>query len=224
MWGGKGLQHGQRCRAVGDQHVHEPCLMDQRCRVPHEFPAHQRLVVGERQAEVAPGNQLHRRFRQGLGRDGFGPLRTAHGLCRPGDPVVLAEGAAQVAAVAAHRQDHAAGVEPSQRLFFYGVQRQCGDFAVVLREYPAVDARPRAAKAPAPLGDVAMMKAHLAYRHGRSLRHLCLTTSKRWSSTFSFGPMPAFCLAISTCWRTVSTPSRSGSRSPRRWPLRTITP
>ena len=79
--------------------------------------------------------------------------------------MILAKGAAQVTAVAAHRKDRAAGVEPAQRLFFDGIQRHGRDPAVIIRNNRAADVRPRAAKPPAPLRDVAVAKAYIASRH-----------------------------------------------------------
>lgn len=63
---------------------------------------------------------------------------------------------------------------------------------------------------------------------GYSLRasppRVCRTTSKRSSFASSFGAMPAFCFAMAIWSITVSTPSRSGSSSPRLKPRVTMTP
>ena len=133
--------------------------------------------------------------------------------------MVLAEGAAQVAAEAAHGQNHTAAVEPPQRLFLDGVQSEARHLAVVEgQDCPAaVDAG--AAKARLPLFQRATVEAQLT-----ALFHLCRTTSKRSSEYLSPMLMPPFCRAMSICCSTVSTPSRSGSSSPRREPQETMTP
>lgn len=51
-----------------------------------------------------------------------------------------------------------------------------------------------------------------------------LLTSKRYNLIGSWGKIPAFRRQISICSSTVSTPSKSGRRSPLRPPLCTMTP
>ncbi len=64
----------------------------------------------------------------------------------------------------------------------------------------------------------------LGYSLRASPPRVCRTTLKRSSFASSFGAMPAFCFAMAIWSITVSTPSRSGSSSPRLKPRVTMTP
>ena len=138
--------------------------------------------------------------------------------------MVLAEGASQIAAIAACGKDPAAGMKLPQRLFFDRIQGKTGDPAIVFRMDHTVRTYPRSAEAPVSLRNLTVMKTYIAPCHTVCLRQVCLTTRNRCRVTVSFGPIPAFCRAIATCCCTVSTPSRSGSSRPLRWPRLTITP
>ena len=97
-------------------------------------------------------------------------------------------------------------------------QGQACQAPIVFRPDLAVFTDPRPAESPPAFRDLALVKT-------RGALHLCRTTSKRWSvQPVSCGERPAFCFAISSCFSTVSTPSRSGSNRPRFPPLETMTP
>ena len=139
--------------------------------------------------------------------------------------VLVSNGTAEVAAVAAHGKNTAAGPKPSQRLFFYGIERQGGQPPVVTRPHNSSRADSRAAKARLSFLQITVPEAHLTYSHGTPCSQWCLTTSNLCSCTsLSHSAIPALLLAMAICCSTVSTPPKSGSRSPLFLPLVTMTP
>ena len=93
--------------------------------------------------------------------------------------MILAEWTSQIATIASRRQDVAAGVESSQWFFLDGIQRECGNPAVIAGDHAAAFAYPRPAKTCMPLGNVTMVKTNITSRHDPYLRQKCLTTSNR---------------------------------------------
>ena len=144
--------------------------MSKLCAVPDILPAHQRLIVGEGEADVALRYEIESLLYQLL----RGDIQRSSGLVRHGDLRVLAEGTAEVAPVAAGGEDELAGAESAQRLFFHRIQIQSGELAVVCADYCSALVDPRAAQTGLPLLQRAVMKAD-----GTDRRHVCLTTSKR---------------------------------------------
>ena len=143
---------------VGHQHIEQPGFMHQRGAVPHILIAHQRLVVGVGHTNIAPVDQAAGLLHQSFRRAGTG----GEFLPRPGNLNVLAKGAAQIAAKTAHRQHHAAGVEPAQRLFLNGVQGQRGQLAVVQGDDPSAPVGSGPAQSRLPLLQVTVVKAQRA--------------------------------------------------------------
>lgn len=112
-------------------------------RVPHELVVDEGLVVGERDADVPLRLQFLRQCDELIRRV---ELRPDVVVPRLGNLVVLAERAAQVAPVAADREDHAPGLKPCERFLFDRVQLQRGHFTVRVAHDPAVQALSRPAE------------------------------------------------------------------------------
>lgn len=83
--------------------------------------------------------------------------------------MVLTERAAKIAAEAARRQDHAPGMEPEQRFFLDGIQRERCDSPVIIRFYTAVSRDSSAAETGPPLRDITVSEAYSAFRHAALL-------------------------------------------------------
>ena len=88
--------------------------------------------------------------------------------------MVLAEGAAQVAAEAAYREDQTAGVETAQRLFLDGVQGQAGQLSIIQRHNRSIPAGPGLAETGLAFFQTAMVETQLT---GHA--HVCRITSNR---------------------------------------------
>ncbi len=87
------LQYFRRCASVCHQDIVHPPFLHQPSRIPHIFPAHQRLIIGKRQTNIAKTFKLISLLSQNLRADinGFGqsPSPSGHG-----DRMVLAKGTA----------------------------------------------------------------------------------------------------------------------------------
>ena len=88
--------------------------------------------------------------------------------------MVLAEGTAQIAAEAAHREDQTAGMEPAQGLFLDGIQGQAGQLSIVQQHNSSIPADPGPAEAGLAFFQMAMVEAQLT-----GYAHVCRTTSNR---------------------------------------------
>ena len=143
--------------AVGYQHVDQATLVGEVPGVADELEAHERLVVGEGEPDVALGRKRCGRIHQ-LGRCDFAPGHVA--FAGAGDGGVLAERAAQVAAVGTYGEHLASRAKAGQRLLLDGIQRQRRDAPVVgVHHLPALgDAR--TAEPRLPLGQRAGMRAN----------------------------------------------------------------
>ena len=102
-------------RAVRDEDDREPRRVEERRTVHDVLIGDERLVVGERDAEIAMrgGVQLLCECDETRGRY---VLRRYGGICCR-DVRILAERAGEIAAIAADGEDRAAGVEVIERLF-----------------------------------------------------------------------------------------------------------
>ena len=152
---------------------------------------------------------------------------------RHGDCVILAEGTAEVAAEAADGEDEASRVEVIERLLLDGIEGDGGQPAVVPAANRAAFVRAGSAEARLAVGEAAVMRTEGA--DDAFVCSLCLrcanfraqwwrSTSKRQMRTSSSTAMPPFLRAILIWSSTVSTPSRSGRRSPLRPRASTMTP
>ena len=151
--------------AVGDHDVEHPVFMHQLRGIPDVFPADQRLIVGVGHADVFAGQIVGGQVGQ--------PLR-GHALCLDGEiPIalplgnfmILAEGAAEIAAQAAHGQDHFARVKLLQRFFLDRIKGQRGNPAVIQRFNPAADCGSRAAGAGLSVVQFAVPETYVAESH-----------------------------------------------------------
>ena len=115
-----------------------------------------------------------------------------------------------------YQQEHIASRPPCPA-HTGGVRQRCRH----LQLPPSIDAQSHRTSVPRPrpLAHEGMRSPAGAYRYS-----WCLTTSKRCSLQRASWGMPAFCLAMATCIWTVSTPSRSGSSTPRCHMRVTMTP
>ena len=116
--------------AVADEDVDHAGVMHEGGAVAHVFIADEGFVVGVGDADVAAFPKVRCDLDQCLRRD-IACLRVYADL---GDGSVLTERAAQVAAKTADGEDLAARMEAAQRLFFDGIQGQCGETAIVQRD------------------------------------------------------------------------------------------
>ena len=116
------FKHTELRGAVRHKHVHKPRLMHELRGIAHELVADKRLVVGESEPDVPLAAQSYRRGGELPGSYCLCGLRRRESLLRPRNAAVLAERAAKIAAVAAHREDHAPRVKTVQRLFLYRVE------------------------------------------------------------------------------------------------------
>lgn len=127
-------------------------------RVPHELIVGEGLVIGERDADVPLRLQFLRQSDE-LVRGV--ELRPDVVVPRLGDLVVLAERTAQVAPVAADREDHAPGPEPCERFLFDWVQLQRGHFTVRVAHDPAVQTLSRPAETELVPAELTMSKTDI---------------------------------------------------------------
>ena len=162
------LKDRQLCRPVADQYVHHSCLMDKFCSVPYKFISHKRLIISKCYADIALIFVIGSRHRDLLRRDDLRVLLAVPDLLRPGDLVILAERAAQVASVAAGREYAAAGHKSVQRLFLNGIQCQRSQLSVVRRPNHASRADSRTAEAHLSFFQVTMSEAHFTFGHSPS--------------------------------------------------------
>ena len=163
------LKDRQLSRPVADQYVHHSGLMDKFCSVPYKFISHKRLIIGKCNADIALIFVIGSSHRDLLRRDDLRVLLAVPDLLRPGDLVILAERAAQVASIAAGREYAAAGHKSVQRLFLNGIQCQRSQLSVVGRPNHTSRADSRAAEAHLSFFQVTMPEAHLASGHSPSL-------------------------------------------------------
>ena len=146
--------------AVGHQHVRQATLVGEARGVANEFEAHERLVVGEGEPDVAPGRKRCGQFHQ-LGRCDFAPGHVA--LASAGDGGVLAERTAQVAAVGTYGENLASRAKAGQRLLLDGIERQRCDVPVVGIHHLSALGDTRTAEPRLPLGQRAGVRADRAH-------------------------------------------------------------
>ena len=152
------LQDFRLCGPVADEDRFQALRLAGFERVPHELVVDEGLVVGERDANVPLRLQFLRQSDELVRRV---ELRPDVVVPRLGDLMVLAERAAQVAAIAADREDHAPGPEPRQRFLFDRVQLQRGHFTVRVAHDPAVQALSRPAEAELVPAELTMSKTDI---------------------------------------------------------------
>ena len=196
-------------RAVRDEDDGEPRRVEERRTVHDVLIGDERLVVGERDAEVAMrgGAQL---LCEGGETRGRYVLRRYGGICRR-DVCVLAERAGEIASVAADREDRMAGMKVVQRLFLDGVERERGQPPIVRRTDDAADVRARAAEPRLILTQAAGVGTEIADR-----RHACRSDVNRQMRISASSGMPAFLRAARSCSSAVSMPGAAGSMTPLR--------
>ena len=152
--------------------------------VKHVFIAHKRLVVGERNADVAVFlPRIFGKLHEGLGGK---HLRAQAACFRAGNLVVLAKRTEQIAAIAANREDDAPWMEMIKRFLFDGVECEGRDLSIVLADDLPAAIRACRAEVGAAFRDAAVVRAEPAdHAVGFSFGHealpfqTCRTTSKR---------------------------------------------
>ena len=152
--------------AVGDNDIFHAVFVDEFRRVADEFPSDEGLVVGEGDADIAPLFIVQCCVCQFLRRDFLSRRGELHRSLRPRNLMVLAKRAAQIAAITADGQDHAARMEAGERLFLDRVEGEGRDLPVVGRGDEPVFAGACAAEAEGAFGDFAVPETYVAFWHG----------------------------------------------------------
>ena len=196
-------------RAVRDEDDREPRRVEERRTVHDVLIGDERLVVGERDAEIAVRGGVQLLCEGGETR-GWYVLRRYSGICRR-DVCVLAEGTREIAPIAADGEDRMAGVKVVQRLFLDGVECKRGQASVVGRTDDTADVRARAAEPRLILTQAAGVGTEIADR-----RHACRSDVNRQMRIAASSGMPAFLRAARSCSSAVSMPGAAGSMTPLR--------
>ena len=150
---------------VRNERVLQAFFMHELRGIAYEFIADQRLIVRERDSDIALSHASLGHFGQFLRRHGLRETHFLKGFVRPGNLIVLAERAAQIAPEAPDRQNITSREKPRQRLLLYRIERDRRNPAVIQGFNRPVFAGPRAAKTGLSVSDLAVTEAHITSSH-----------------------------------------------------------